>query len=624
MPKVSIVVRAFNEEKHIGDLLKAIKGQLFTDYEIIVVDSGSTDRTREIAIDNCDKFVEISTDDFTFGYSLNIGCRQSKGEFIANVSAHAIPVGDSWLGNLIEPFSDEQVAMVYGRHIGVEETKFSEKRDFAQIFQDKLTKTVKEPFYANNANSAIRRSFWEENNWDEHLTGLEDIAWSQMMGKKGRSTVYQPDAAVYHIHEETWHQVYNRYRREALAARNFGLSDPPHGSYKIHCLLKNLSGDFWAAVKTGKLCFGEILKFRYYQWSGSKSGWLHDIDLPKERRDIYFSGSNQAVVISKRYCAEYKDIPMPEVKPSDVLIKVAYVGVCRTDLEIFDGELGYYKNNIAKFPIVPGHEFSGTVAHLGGNVKDLSIGDAVVAESIIPCQKCESCKQGFFDGCRSRREMGVLNFNGAYSQYFSVPSRCVHLIPKDLDVKVACLVEPLAVVGQGVRRVIACSASPEKKCAVIGAGPIGNLCVQVLKAKGYDVTVYDKNPGRMEYLKNKATCRSDLIGLDEFPVIIEAVGDEVILKRVLMESKEGSTILLLGFPYGEINFNFENLVAHGKTVIGSVGSTSKDFQWAINQLDEIDYEFFVNEVMPLSDFGKAWDLHRSGKHLKVILEVDSA
>jgi 2-desacetyl-2-hydroxyethyl bacteriochlorophyllide A dehydrogenase len=624
MPKVSIVVRAFNEEKHIGDLLKAIKSQRYTDYEIVVVDSGSTDRTREIAIDKCDKFVEISTDDFTFGYSLNIGCRQGKGEFIVNVSAHAIPVGDSWLGNLIVPFSDEQVAMVYGRHIGVEETKFSEKRDFALIFHDDFTKTSKKPLYANNANSAIRRSFWEETPWDEHLTGLEDIAWAQTMGEKGRSTVYQPEAAVYHIHEETWHQVYNRYRREALAAKNFGLSNPPHGSHSVIGLIKNVLGDFLASVKIGKLGFGEILKFRYHQWSGSKSGWFHDIDLLKERRDIYFSGSNQAVVISKKHRAEYEDIPMPEVKPSDVLIKVAYVGVCRTDLEIYDGELGYYKKNIARFPIVPGHEFSGTVAHVGGNVKGLSIGDAVVAESIIPCQKCEPCKQGFFEGCRSRREMGVLNFNGAYSQYFSVPSRCVHLIPDALDSKVACLVEPLAVVGQGVRRVLACSASPEKKCAVIGAGPIGNLCVQVLATKGYDVTVYDKNPDRLEFLKNKAICRKELAGLDEFPIIIEAVGHENILKKVLMESKEGATLLLLGFPYGEMNYNFENLVAQGKTVVGSVGSKSKDFRWALNQLGEIDYEFFVSEVMPLHDFEKAWELHRTGKHLKIILEVDSA
>ena len=90
-----------------------------------------------------------------------------------------------------------------------------------------------------------------------------------------------------------------------------------------------------------------------------------------------------------------------------------------------------------------------------------------------------------------------------------------------------------------------------------------------------------------------------------------------------MESKEGSTLLLLGFPYGEISFNFENLVAHGKTIVGSVGSRSEDFRWALNQLNEIDYEFFIKEVMPLNDFDKAWELHRSGKHLKIILEVDS-
>ncbi|MDP7264749.1 MAG: glycosyltransferase, partial [Candidatus Thermoplasmatota archaeon] len=82
MPRVSIVVRAFNEEKHIGDLLKKIKNQSCQDYEIILVDSGSTDRTQEIARNNCDTFVEISTEDFTFGHALNIGCQHSKGDFI--------------------------------------------------------------------------------------------------------------------------------------------------------------------------------------------------------------------------------------------------------------------------------------------------------------------------------------------------------------------------------------------------------------------------------------------------------------------------------------------------------------------------------------------------------------
>ena len=88
-----------------------------------------------------------------------------------------------------------------------------------------------------------------------------------------------------------------------------------------------------------------------------------------------------------------------------------------------------------------------------------------------------------------------------------------------------------------------------------------------------------------------------------------------------MESKEGATILLLGFPYGKINYNFENIVAQGKTIVGSVGSTRKDFQWALSYLTQIDSEPFINKVLPLQDFDKAWDLHRSGKYLKILLEA---
>ena len=126
---------------------------------------------------------------------------------------------------------------------------------------------------------------------------------------------------------------------------------------------------------------------------------------------------------------------------------------------------------------------------------------------------------------------------------------------------------------------------------------------------------------RLECLKDKVQSSSCLENLDRFPLIVEAIGDKGLLEKVLMESKEGATILLLGFPYGKINYNFENIVAQGKTIVGSVGSTRKDFQWALSYLTQIDSEQFINKVLPLQDFDKAWDLHRSGKHLKILLKV---
>ena len=134
MKEASIVIRTFNEEKHIGNLLRAIKKQDHKDYEVIIVDSGSTDRTLEIVEEFDAEVIKIEPRDFTFGYALNIGCEAASGKYLVFVSAHIIPTDNKWLSNLLIPFQDKKVAMVYGRQIGNSESKFSEKMDFERLF----------------------------------------------------------------------------------------------------------------------------------------------------------------------------------------------------------------------------------------------------------------------------------------------------------------------------------------------------------------------------------------------------------------------------------------------------------------------------------------------------------
>ena len=132
-PAVSIVIRAFNEERYIGRLLDLIAGQTIRDPEIIVVDSGSFDRTREVVAGRV-RLVRIEPADFTFGYSLNVGIRAATAPLAAIVSAHTEPTDEHWLESLVRPFDDEDVAMVYGRQIGDARSKFSERLDFVRTF----------------------------------------------------------------------------------------------------------------------------------------------------------------------------------------------------------------------------------------------------------------------------------------------------------------------------------------------------------------------------------------------------------------------------------------------------------------------------------------------------------
>ena len=624
MPETSIIIRAFNEEKHIGNLLEAIKGQDYRDYEIILIDSGSTDDTLKIAEDKCDNVLKIDSQDFTFGYSLNMGCRQAKGKYIVIISAHALPTDSRWLGNLVAPFRDNKVAMVYGRQIGNKSTRFSEKRDFERLFGNSPLKFGVSSHYANNANSAVRKEIWQKHHFNEYLFGLEDMEWAKFATKKGLSVVYNPEAAVYHIHDETWNQVFNRYRREAIAARQIKLEHPPQARPEPWWLGQNIFQDFMAAFPN---ISWEILKdifhFRYTQWMGTRKGWHYDrhINLDREKQNLYYPSANQAVVISGKGRASFKEISLPEVKPSDILIRVAYTGVCRTDLEILDGKLGYYRKGIAQYPIVPGHEFSGVVVRVGANnIIDWKTGERVVGECILSCGKCSFCQKELYMACQKRAEVGVMNRDGAYAKFIALPAQYLHKIPKSISLKTACLAEPLAVVLRAMRRIDA-RMKPGDKCAVVGAGTIGNFCAQVLLERGYKVTVFDKNEERLKFLEGKAETAKAIKNLGKFDLIIEATGAIDPLKHILEESRTDATLLLLGFPYGQISYNFEDLVGHEKVIIGSVGGAYQDFERALELLPKIDTASFTQKIIPLEDFSKAWQLHRSLKYLKVILKV---
>ena len=132
--ETSVIIRTFNEEKYLPGLLRALKQQNYKNFETIIVDSGSIDTTRDIARTFNISLLKIAKRDFTFGYSLNYGIKNSKGTYLVLVSAHTKPTDDNWMGNLIEPLRDEQTAMAYGRQLGVEQSKYGEIEDFRRLF----------------------------------------------------------------------------------------------------------------------------------------------------------------------------------------------------------------------------------------------------------------------------------------------------------------------------------------------------------------------------------------------------------------------------------------------------------------------------------------------------------
>jgi rhamnosyltransferase len=280
---VSIIIRCFNEERHIGTLLEQVYSQTVRDPQVIVVDSGSTDGTLDIVARFPAQLARVSPADFTFGYSLNQGCRLATGTYLVMASAHVVPCDQEWLRRLIEPFADPRVALVYGRQVGDERTKFSEQQLFAKQYPNESDFDQRIPF-CNNANAAIRRSLWLEHPYDEELSGLEDLAWGKWAVEQGHRIAYTADSAVVHIHEESPAQIKRRHMREAIALRHIFPDSHVRFWEFVALLLSTVGRDVLAAARQGKLMghVFEILMFRTMQYWGTYRGMNYRSPLTHE------------------------------------------------------------------------------------------------------------------------------------------------------------------------------------------------------------------------------------------------------------------------------------------------------------------------------------------------------
>jgi glycosyltransferase involved in cell wall biosynthesis len=287
---VSVVVRALNEAEHLPALFSGLASQTVPPDDVVLVDSGSTDDTVEIAEACGARVVRIRPEDFSFGRSLNVGCSAATGDVLVFVSAHVYPVDDRWLEALVAPFVDDRVALVYGRQTGDHRNKFSELQLMRQWYPDVSDLDQRTPF-CNNANCAVRRTWWELLPYDESLTGLEDLDWAHRALDKGGRLVYRADASVVHVHEENFARTRNRYRREAIAHRRI-FNDQHLGAVEtLGLFAANVGRDYLAAVPRRKLLRNllSIPTFRAAQYLGTWEGFRTRGEISAElRRRFYY------------------------------------------------------------------------------------------------------------------------------------------------------------------------------------------------------------------------------------------------------------------------------------------------------------------------------------------------
>jgi rhamnosyltransferase len=202
----SIVIRTKNEEALLGLTLSKVFSQTLADIEVIVVDSGSTDRTLEIAQKFPVQIVEIRPQDFTYGRALNVGYAKAQSNLVVSLSAHAIPLITDWLKLLLDHFEDPRVAGVWG-----EETTSVSRQVPPKIYRQDLSTFLDDVYIGfSNANGAVRRAIWQAHPFREDLPATEDKEWAYWALSAGYVIVKDSRALVLHNHRESILQIWRR------------------------------------------------------------------------------------------------------------------------------------------------------------------------------------------------------------------------------------------------------------------------------------------------------------------------------------------------------------------------------------------------------------------------------
>jgi len=327
----------------------------------------------------------------------------------------------------------------------------------------------------------------------------------------------------------------------------------------------------------------------------------------------------------------YMDVPDPVPGPSEVLVRVAACGICGSDVHGMDGSTGRRRP-----PVIMGHEAAGTIVAIGDDVSDWHTGDRVTFDSTISCGRCDFCRQGRVNLCENRRVLGVsceeYRRDGAMAEYVVVPQRILYRLPEGLNFEAAAMVEPLSVAVHAVERI---RPHLGETAVVVGAGVIGLLAVQALRAAGCPrvlaVDVDDSRLRMAERLGAEAGFNAGEAGVRErihewsdggADVAVEAVGLAPTVSLAVSAVRKGGVMALVGNVAPQVDWPLQAVVTRELSVYGSCASAG-EYPACLDLLADgaVNVEPLISERVPLSGGAEAFERLRRGEPglIKVML-----
>ena len=342
--------------------------------------------------------------------------------------------------------------------------------------------------------------------------------------------------------------------------------------------------------------------------------------------------SMRALVVNRPGAAAVVEVDRPRPGPGEVLVRVRAAGICGSDVELLEGRR---PAPYVRYPIVPGHEWAGTVAAVGPGVAGPAQGDPVVAEGFRACGSCARCREGLTNLCTAEYAETGFTEPGACAEYVCVPAGLVHRLPAETDLEAAALLEPAACVAQGL---LEADLRPGLDVAVVGAGTLGLLAVSLLRLTSpHRLALAGTRAQRLELARElgadevvdvRAEDAVAALGRD-FDLVFEAANRPEGAQLALRLARRGGTVVLEGISGVEEPALTADLISLGHLrVQGVFGASRAAWRWVVELFGsgKLDPSPLVTHRFPLEDFEAAFGALRNPEAgaLKVELLPDGA